>query len=88
MKTSTAALGHRLDVHGVRGLLRHHVQRGGQHVDLHRLPLFAAESLAAQYLGDLGADVVKVEAPWRDLSIRNPSRLRALRDSQHPLEGK
>ncbi len=29
---------------------------------------FAAGPLAAQCLGDLGADVVKVEAPWRDLN--------------------
>lgn len=39
---------------------------------------FAAGPLAAKFLGDLGADVVKVEAPWRDLNryaIRDAERL-------------
>jgi crotonobetainyl-CoA:carnitine CoA-transferase CaiB-like acyl-CoA transferase len=42
---------------------------------------FAAGPLAAQCLGDLGADVVKVEAPWRDLNryaIRDAEKLQGI----------
>ena len=42
---------------------------------------FAAGPLAAQFLGDLGASVVKVEAPWGDLNrhaVRDPDKLQGI----------
>ena len=42
---------------------------------------FAAGPLAAQFLGDLDASVVKVEAPWGDLNrhaVRDPEKLQGI----------
>lgn len=42
---------------------------------------FAAGPLAAQFLGELGASVVKVEAPWGDLNryaVRDPEKLQGI----------